>query len=148
MGTIDRNMDFQFQEEPVVDGAAVVFNAFKAVYGDLKINCEDIGIAIVDGISINPCTDTGLVKRKGSGAKNVALSIFFAALLIMGAVLLPFIRWRRLRLQLKLEEEAPIFHPSDGVLNSDPELLNGGHNHEVVVGGDEASCQRIQKQPE
>lgn len=140
---IDKNMDFQFAVKPVVDGASAVFNAFAKVYSGLNVNCKDIGNPIWDGVSIDPCAGAGSIKVKKSSAITTFL-ILLPILAIAGIVSLFFVRRHLRRRRLKREEEAPIFHPSQAVLESDPEVLHPGHGDVAVVKENETLTKRNQ----
>eukprot|EP00547_Thalassionema_nitzschioides_P018160 CAMPEP_0194239472 /NCGR_PEP_ID=MMETSP0158-20130606/5916_1 /TAXON_ID=33649 /ORGANISM="Thalassionema nitzschioides, Strain L26-B" /LENGTH=2221 /DNA_ID=CAMNT_0038973949 /DNA_START=97 /DNA_END=6759 /DNA_ORIENTATION=+ len=134
---INRNMDFQFRVEPVVNGAAAVFNAFAVIYNGLNINCKDIGNASGDGVIIDPCTGVGATTIKSSSGNRV-LFILAPILAVIGIVSLFFVRRSLRKRRSKIEEEAPMFHPSNGVLDSDQDLLHGGYSDAAIVDGDEA----------
>jgi len=77
--TIKRNMDFQFDTEPVVDGTRKVFDAFASAIPRMGVDCEDVGS--VDGFG-------GVCGTSASSQSHRSRLPLFASVAISGFVAL------------------------------------------------------------
>ena len=134
---INRNMDFQFERRPVIDGPVAVFDAFAKVYSDMNVDCEEIGS--VDGI--DPCTGVAVSSSAATSGGAIA-GIVLAVLAVIG--ICAFIVYRR-RQKKGMPDQAPMFRRSTkGVMNHDSDFLGGHLNDASVVDGDEAFVRSLQ----
>lgn len=136
---INKNLDFQFNTEPVPDGASAVFRAFAQVYSGLNVDCRMLGS--IEGR--DPCDGSG---GGGSGTDIgliVGVSLAVIAALTVGVCF--FVRRNRMK---RNHETSPLFVKSNGVLNHnhDSDLLSGKLNDADVIDSDEAFDKRIRKQ--
>jgi hypothetical protein len=131
--TINRNMDFQFQTRPVVDGPGAVFNAFAKSYSGMSVDCVQLGTVE----SYDPCT--GVDSSKVSGGAVAAIVICVLLVVALGVFLL--VRRRKLKKRRgglpDMPEQSLGFRRSKGVMNHDSDLLAGKHNDAAIIDGEE-----------
>lgn len=117
--TIADNMDFQFENVPVRQGAGAVFGSFARAYGKMNVNCEDIGKA--EGY--DACN--GATSPEQASDTNVGMIVgilvgVFALLAIIALVVL-FERKKK----KQAGELQPTFLRPKGEMNHTPDRMTG-----------------------
>ena len=116
--TINENMDFQFETVPVRNGAGAIFNAFARAYGNMNVNCEDIGTADKYDACSN-ATSPGGPKDTNAGM-IVGIIIGVLAVAAIAAFIWYDRKWKR-----KAQDEQPIFIQPKGEMNYTPDRMTG-----------------------
>lgn len=115
---ISENMDFQFERNPVHQGARVVFGAFSRAFGNMNVNCEDVGSA--DGI--DSCD--GATSPSGPRDTNAGMivGIIVGVIAVIG---IAFVMVYGKRKKKKALEEQPSFIRPKGEMNHTPDRMAG-----------------------
>jgi hypothetical protein len=121
---IDRNMNFQFDEAPVKNGASEVFAEFSKVYGPMGVDCELVGT----GDSFDACK--GAAKPGGPKDTYVGLivGLVVGILAVIGIVWILFFAKKNRKMKKELESRPIFVTPTKGELNHDADFLNGVHD--------------------
>jgi hypothetical protein len=115
---INENMDFQFERNPVHQGARVVFGAFSRAFGNMYVDCNDVGSAG----GLNSCD--GATGPSGPKDTNVGMIVgIIVAVFAVIAIAAILVYGRRKK--KKALEEQPTFVRPKGEMNHTPDRMSG-----------------------
>jgi len=115
---ISTNMDFQFDQVPVHQGAGAVFGAFARAYGNMNVNCEDVGKAGSYDACNGATTPSG--PRDTNVGMIVGIIVGVFALIAIGVFIVYFDRKKK-----KAREDNPSFIQPKGEMNHTPDRMTG-----------------------
>jgi len=118
--TIAENMDLQFERVPVHDGVGAVFSAFARAYGNMNVNCEDVGKAG----SYDACS--GATSPGGPNETNVGMIVgIVVGVLALVAIAVFLVLFERKKKKKAAEGEPSFVRSTRGELNHTSDRMSG-----------------------